>query len=67
MLVERSFTVSQARYLASLELLEETAERTTEEQLEPLTGPPGFSEAQVLSLHAEITNLELQTALLTIA
>jgi len=47
--------------------LEETAERTTEEQLEPLTGPPGFSEAQVLSLHAEITNLELQTALLTIA
>jgi len=61
MLVERFFTVSQARnqYLISLELLEEAAEEITEEQLEPLTGPLGFSEAQVLSLHTEITNLEL--------
>ena len=69
MLVEWPFTVSQARnqYLASLELLEEIAEGTTEEQLEPLTGPPGFSEAQVLSLYTEMTNLELQTTLLTIA
>jgi len=47
--------------------LEEIAEGTTEEQLEPLTGPPGFSEAQVLSLYTEMTNLELQTTLLTIA
>jgi len=36
------------------------------EQLEPLTGPLGSSEAQVLSPHVEMTNLKLQTALLMI-
>jgi len=71
--VERPFTVSQVRNqcLKSTEPLEETVEEVVEETsiepLEPQTGHLDTLGTQAQNLRAEMMNLELQAALLTIA
>ena len=71
--IEQSFTTSQARSqrLTSLELVEESGEETTEDNigdlLEPLTGPSQTAGEWAPSPLREASNHELQAAILALA